>query len=214
MFGSGRKFTLTRALVWLLVLLVPAEPPVHAAEQSPQLLVRSVTASVLDTLRARGGEIGKDQGKLVALIEDQVVPYFDFRLMSVQVLGRYWRTAGEEQREQFTSVFKQLLTNTYAAVFERYEGQTVDVLGAQSTSNANRVLVPTIVNSPGKPAIEVAYRLYYGNGKWQIYDVVVDGISLLINYRSEYASALSQNSLDNLIDKLKAKNAAFKRAPD
>lgn len=211
MFGDDRKYNLATSLVLLAVFLLPVLPVVAAAEDSPQLLIRSVTSSVLDTLRSQGDEIGKDQGKLVALIQEKVVPYFDFRLMSGQVLGRYWRTASEPQRQQFTAAFKQLLTNTYAAVFGRYKDQTVDVLGTRNTGNADRVVVSTTVKSPGKPDVDVDYRLYRSNGKWQIYDVMVDGISLLINYRSEYAGALANSSLDNLIDRLTAKNASFNR---
>jgi phospholipid transport system substrate-binding protein len=210
MCGGGGRCNRATGPVLLAALLVLVVPVFAAQEQLPQELIRSVTSSVLDTLRSQGDDIRTDQNKLVALMEDKVVPYFDFRLISGQVLGRYWRTASEQQRDQFTEAFQKLLTNTYAAVFGRYEGQTVVVKAAQSTPNPDRVIVPTTVKSRGQPDIEVDYRLYLHDGKWQIYDVVVDGISLLINYRSEYGTALAQGSLDSLIARLKAKNAAFK----
>jgi phospholipid transport system substrate-binding protein len=206
---NSRDVSLLRSLVFLAALLMPVAMPVSASEESPQVLIRSVTTSVLDTLRAGGKEYDRNQPKLVALIEEQVLPYFDFRLMSAQVLGRYWRTASEQQRGQFTEAFRQLLTNTYAAVFGRYEGQTVAVLGEQNTGRPDRVMVYTTVKSPGKADVRVDYRLYNGNGKWRIYDVVADGISLLINYRTEYASVLAHNSMDSLITRLNEKNAQF-----
>ncbi len=192
----------------VLVVLLAWVNAAAAANESPQEMIRSVTGNVLETLREHNADNAMSQKQLVALIEQQVVPYFDFNLMSAQVLGRYWRNASEAQREQFTA-FRQLLTNTYAAVFGRYEGQAVEMLGMHQSGGSDRVLVSTLVKKPGKPEIKVDYRLYQNKGAWKIYDVVADGISLLINYRSEYANELSRGSLDGLIAKLQAKNTAF-----
>jgi phospholipid transport system substrate-binding protein len=211
----GRTYKL---VVWcLLALAVPMvmfADTVRADEQSAQALVQSVTTEVLDTLRREGVDIRKDRARRVALMEQSVVPYFDFRLMAGQVLGRYWRSASDEQRKGFTEVFKQLLINTYAAVFERYVDQTVEVLAAQSGGSPDRAVVPTNIKSSGEQDIRVNYRVYRSQGKWLVYDVVVDGISLLINYRSEYANFLQQQSLDTLITRLQEKNAAFVQAPN
>jgi phospholipid transport system substrate-binding protein len=199
--------------VWgLLVLVIPmlvSVKAVFADQQSPKAIVESVTTDVLHTLRTENGDIKKDPARLVSLIEQSVVPYFDFTLMAGQVLGRYWRTASAEQRKDFAEAFKQMLTNTYAAVFGRYQNQTVEVLAAQSSGSPDRALVPTNIKSAGEQDIHVDYRVYRNQGKWLVYDVIVDGISLLINYRSEYATILQQQSLDSLIARLEEKNAAF-----
>lgn len=211
MSGGGRTVELGRALVFLTVWLMPAVTAVATAEESPQALIRSVTDRVLDTLRTRSDEFDKDRGKLVALIEKEVAPNFDFSLISAQVLGRYWRTASDRQRTGFTEAFRQLLINTYAAVIGRYEGQTVEVTGALPSVNHNRIMVTTQVKTPGKPDISIDYRLYHGGGNWLIYDVIADSVSLLINYRSEYAVVLAHNSMDSLIAQLNAKNAEYAR---
>ena len=207
---SRRRYT------WILLMwIVPACLPAATAhpQDSPRALVQSVTGEVLDALRERDGETAGDRAKLVALIENRVLPYFDFRLMAAQVLGYHWRRADEAQREAFAGAFKQLLTNTYAAVFDRYNNQNIEVLEAQE-GTSGRVTVPTYIKTPGEQDIRVDYRLYRHNGKWQVYDVVVDGISLLINYRSEYSRLLQEESLDSLIARIEAKNAAFlKDAP-
>ena len=205
-----------RQFLWCLVaMLMPAcfsraaLPAGGPSDLSPQALVQAVTTDVLSALREHGGAVTESRAKLVLLIQDRVVPYFDFRLMAVQVLGYHWRRANESQRQQFTEAFRQLLTNTYAAVFGQYNNQRIEVLAAQDIGTTGRVSVPTRITAKGEPSIRVDYRLYRHNGKWQVYDVVVDGISLLINYRSEYSQALQRDSLDSLIDKLKAKNAEF-----
>ena len=200
---------LTRFPALLLVLLCLPGAAVGAKEQSPQALVEAVTGDVLGALRHQDGDLTGDREKLVALIEERVAPYFDFRLMATQVLGHHWRDATVQQRARFTAVFKQLLTNTYAAVFGRYESQTVQVHAAEKTSSPDRVMVPTSVMTPSQEDIGVNYRLYRRDGKWRVYDVVVDGISLLINYRSEYSRLLQGESLDSLIAQIEAKNAAF-----
>lgn len=201
--------------VWRLVaFFVPILLSAHAAcadEQSARDIIQSVTTEVLQTLRTDNGEIKTDPARLVKLMEQRVVPYFDSRLMAGQVLGRYWRTASDDQRQQFTAAFKQLLTNTYAAVFSRYVNETVEVLAAQSAGSPDRAVVPTTIKSPGGQDIRVDYRVHRYQGQWLVYDVVVDGISLLINYRSEYASVLQRGSLDSLIARLKEKNAEFAR---
>jgi phospholipid transport system substrate-binding protein len=215
MCDTGGKYT---PAVWCLVallvsMLIPAAA-VYAAEPSPQALVQSVTTDVLHTLHTEGADVTKDRARLVSIMEQSVVPYFDFTLMARQVLGRYWRSAGAEQRQQFTEAFKQLLTNTYAAVFGHYVNQTVEVLAAQDTGSPDRAVVPTNIKTPGEQDIRVDYRVYRNRGRWLVYDVVVDGISLLINYRAEYARILERQSLDSLIASLKEKNAAFAQAPE
>jgi phospholipid transport system substrate-binding protein len=131
--------------------------------------------------------------------------------MAAQVLGRYWRGASDAQRKQFTEEFKSLLTNTYAAVFRRYANQTVTVLATQAGGSSDRAVVPTTIKSAGEQDIRVDYRVRQTRGEWLVYDVVVDGISLLINYRSEYSNFLQRNSLDKLINRLQDKNAEFAR---
>ncbi|MGW8311516.1 MAG: MlaC/ttg2D family ABC transporter substrate-binding protein [Thiogranum sp.] len=213
--GPGARGALvTRFLALLLVMPWLSGVAVGATERSPQALVEAVSGDVLGALRNPESNITGDREKLVALIEKRVAPYFDFRLMATQVLGHYWRDASEQQRQHFTAAFKQLLTNTYAAVFRRYDNQTVQVHAAEATSSPDRVMVPTSIVTPGQQDIGVDYRLYRRGNKWQVYDVVVDGISLLINYRSEYSRLLQGESLDSLIARIEAKNAAFlKGAP-
>jgi phospholipid transport system substrate-binding protein len=211
MSGGGKAYDPGRLLVFIAVWLMLAGVAGATAEESPEALIRSVTDRVLDTLRTRGNEFDKDRGKLVALIEKEVAPNFDFRLISAQVLGRYWRPASDRQRSEFTEAFRQLLINTYAAVIGRYEGQQVEVTGTLPGVNPDRVMVTTRVTTPGKPDISIDYRLYHGGGSWLIYDVVADSVSLLINYRSEYTTVLAHNSMDSLIAQLNAKNAEFSR---
>jgi phospholipid transport system substrate-binding protein len=184
-----------------------ALPPDERLARDPYRLVSSVSAEVLDTLRGWNAQMREDQSRLVALIEDKVAEYFDFRLIAAQVLGRHWRTAGQEQQQAFTTAFRNLLINTYAAVFRNYDDQTVDTLDVQQTGSPDRVLVNTLVKQAGEADIRIDYRLYRKDSRWYIYDVVVDGISLLINYRSEYARVLQRQSLDKLIERLKEKNA-------
>jgi phospholipid transport system substrate-binding protein len=200
-------------VAWFAMLVaVPgsfAEAQAERMAQDPLGLVRSVSTEVLETLRSQNVLFQQDQNRLVALIEEKVAVNFDFRLIAAQVLGRHWRSAGEDQRQAFTTVFRALLINTYAAVFRKYDNQTVDILEVQETSSPDRVLVTTLVRQAGEQDIRVDYRLYRRELRWYIYDVVVDGISLLINYRSEYARVLQQQSLDGLIERLRQKNAEF-----
>lgn len=216
MLSLRRVGRVPRGVVCLVMLLTAqasvAEPPDDRIARDPYRLIQSVSTDILDTLRSRNAVFQEDPSRLVALIEEKVAVYFDFRLIAAQVLGHHWRTAGPEQRQAFTVVFRALLINTYAAVFRKYDNQTVDTLDAEKTSSPDRVLVPTLVRQAGEPDIRIDYRLYRKEARWYIYDVVVDGISLLINYRSEYARILQRQSLDELIERLRQKNAEFAAA--
>lgn len=198
--------------VWAIsVFLFTGE--VYAAEPSPQDMIQSITTDVLEALRSDAGDTRQDSAGLVNLMIQRVVPHLDTELMATQVLGHHWRGASETQRKQFTEEFKRLLTNTYAAVFKRYANQTVTVLAAQAGGSSNRAVVPTTIKSAGEQDIRVDYRVRQSHGEWLVYDVVVDGISLLINYRSEYSNYLQRNTLDKLITQLQEKNAEFARKP-
>jgi phospholipid transport system substrate-binding protein len=200
----------TGLTVWAISLVL-FTGEVYAAEQSPQDMIQSITTDVLEALRTDAGDSRRDPARLVDLMLQSVVPHLDTELMAAQVLGRYWRGASDAQRKQFTEEFKSLLTKTYAAVFRRYANQTVTVLATQAGGSSDRAVVPTTIKSAGEQDIRVDYRVRQTRGEWLVYDVVVDGISLLINYRSEYSNFLQRNSLDKLINRLQDKNAEFAR---
>lgn len=188
-----------------LLLLVPLLA--QGNEQHPQELVRSTAEYVLSQVRARKAELEKDSSGIFALVQERVIPHFDFRLMTRAALGRYWRQASEDQRERLTREFREMLVRTYATMLLSYSDEKVEYLPFRGKPGDKKVMVYTKVHTAdGAPPVPINYRLYRKNGDWKVYDVVVDGVSLLSNYRSSFASEIRKGGIEGLIASLEAHN--------
>ena len=192
-------------LVSLTVLM--AGIPLQAKEQSAQELVRSTADYVLSQVRARKAELEKDSSGIFALVQEKVIPHFDFRIMTRAALGRYWRQASEEQKERLTREFRELLVRTYATMLLGYSDEKIEYLPFRGKPGDKRVIVRTRVHtSDGAPPVPINYRLYRKNGEWKVYDVVVDGVSLVSNYRGTFANEVRKGGIEGLIASLEEHN--------
>ena len=196
----------SRSLLLILGLLA-ACLPLQAAPQSAQELVRSTAEYVLSQVRARKAELEKDNSGIYALVQEKVIPHFDFRRMTRAALGRYWRQATEEQKERLTREFRELLVRTYATMLLGYSDERIEYLPFRGKPGDKRVVVHTRVHTrDGAPPVPIDYRLYRENGEWKVYDVVVDGVSLVSNYRGSFASEVRKGGIEGLIASLEAHN--------
>jgi phospholipid transport system substrate-binding protein len=189
-------------LCGLLAIGTSAETP------GPEELVRDATTHVLEALRA-DPELMKDNARLYDLVDQAVLPHFDFARMSQRVLGKYWRSASEEQRQRFVEQFKRLLVNTYAHALAEYRDEDVKFLPSRARSDDD-TSVRTEVGQSGAPPIPITYEMYRTDGGWQAYDVSIDGVSLVINYRSTFSTEIRRNGIDGLIGRLDRHNAGRK----
>ena len=188
------------------VLAVAAASAPAASEPPAQELVKSTTTKVLDTLREEREAIEADPERIYSLVDQYIAPHFDLTRMSRRVLGKYWRKATPEQREGFVREFKTLLTHTYAAVLRQYSDETVTFLTPREREDRNEISVRTEIDLSDGPAIPITYELYLTDGAWKVYDVSIDGISLVINYRSTFKSEVRLNGMDGLITRLEKHN--------
>lgn len=173
----------------------------------PEELVRSTTEDVLAKLEANKKELKEDPDAVATLVQEHVLPHFDFRAMSQMVLARNWRTASEDQRERFVDAFRQLLIHTYGSSLAEYSGERIEFRPMHSDPESGRVTVSMRIHTGEGPAIPVDYKLYQRNGKpWQVFDVVVDGVSLVQNYRGSFASEVKRKGVDALIERIKERN--------
>jgi phospholipid transport system substrate-binding protein len=179
---------------------------VAATIEDPQRIVRNTGDRVLAEVTERRAELEADPSLIYPLVEDTVVPHFDFRRMSQAALGRFWRKADEAQRQAVTDEFRLLLVRTYATALLGYSGQTIQYLPVQFRQGQKKVMVPTRVAAPDAPSIPVNYRLRLKDQEWKVYDVVIDGVSLITNYRSQFATEVRRGGIDGLISSLANKN--------
>lgn len=195
----------TKTLLTVLLTLAAATAG-RAAADDAQTMVHQASDRMIAALKAERAAIKADPTRIYPLVEDIVLPHFDFERMSSWVLGRHWRTASDAQRKQFVQEFRMLLVRTYATAMAEYRDQEIVYLPLKAEAGADDVNVKSEVRNPGGPPIPVSYSVYLNNNEWKVYDVTIDGVSLVANYRTTFSSEIKQSGLDALIDKLAKRN--------
>lgn len=195
---------LTVVLVWCLALPGAARA---AGDPTPEELVRERTTKILELLKANREVYRKDHSQLYAMVDEHVLPYFDFRAMSRSVLGRYWREASEDQRARFTSAFRDLLVRTYATALLKYTNEEIVYLPFAGKPTDQTTVVRTEVRrSGGAPPVPIHYGFYRSPSGWKVYDVTIEGVSLVTSYRATYAEKIQKEGLEALIASLERSN--------
>lgn len=183
-----------------------AEQP--AVESSPDQLIQDVAQTLLNQIQAQHAELDKNPQKLYAMVDEVVLPHFDFPLMSRLVLGSAWVKADDDQKARFLEGFKTLLVKTYSNALLQYSNQKVAFDKAKPGKKPTRASVKSTISSSGSDPVYMYYRLRKKGDTWLVYDVVVDNISLITNYRGTYAAEVKRNGLDSLIQKLEEQTAS------
>ena len=177
-----------------------------AADPEPVALIRSTADYVLQQISERKAELQKDSSGIYALVKEKVLPHFDFRVMVRGAVGRYWRQATEAQKQQLTDEFREMLVRTYATTLLNYADQKIEYLPFHGQPGDRKVKVSTRIIDKAAPPVPIDYRLYRKNGEWKIYDVVVDGVSLVSSYRNSFASQIRKQGINGLIRSLREHN--------
>lgn len=201
----SRRYVLTLAprAVALFVSTVLVVSTALAAMQGPEEVVKETSDKVLEALNAENpSALKQNDERLYTLVEKIVLPHFDFRRMSMRVLGRYWRDATKEQRSRFVEEFKKLLVRTYSSALVDYANAVVKVQPVRAENNAKTVVVRTAVELQSAAPLRVNYYMYREDDNWKVYDVTVGGVSLVITYRSSFSEDIQRHGLDHLIEQL------------
>jgi phospholipid transport system substrate-binding protein len=195
---------LAAAIFLLFALAAPAR-----AEAMPDQITREATDKILALIKAHRDAYAKDHKRLYAMVDEHVLVYFDFRAMSRSVLGRFWREATEEQRTRFTNEFRDLLVRTYATALLKYNNEVIVYLPFLGKPGDKTVTVKTEVRrADGSPNIPIHYSFYNTDSAWRVYDVSIEGVSLVTNYRSTYATKIQREGVEALIAELARDNKA------
>jgi phospholipid transport system substrate-binding protein len=173
---------------------------------APDALVRSVTDKVIADIKNTGG--AHDSAKIAALVEATILPHFDFARMTRLAMGRNWRLASPAQQQALTTEFKTLLVHTYSASLAQYRDQKIEVDPLRAAPADTEVTVRTSVKKPGADPVQINYDLAKEPAGWKVYNVSVDGMSLVITYRDTFADQVHDRGIDGLIKSLAAKNAS------
>ncbi|HHM04845.1 MAG TPA: ABC transporter substrate-binding protein [Gammaproteobacteria bacterium] len=190
----------------VMVLTLAWAGGVAAAVQDPLELVQKTSEEILGKVREERAAIDNNPRRLYQLVNEIVLPHFDFERMSRWVLGKYWRRASPQQRRRFVAEFRSLLVRTYAKSLAEYTDNKIEYLPLRRRPGAEEVTVRTEVEQAGGFPIPIDYSLYLQGGSWKVFDVVIDGVSLVTNYRSTFASEVRRGGLDKLIADLADRN--------
>lgn len=177
-----------------------------SAQQAPNEMVQHVTDEVLDIVRKDRDIQNGSTAKVMELVDQKVLPHFDFMRMTALALGRDWRKASPQQQQQLADEFKTLLVRTYANALIGYRNQKVVYKPFKMKPEDIDVLVRTEIQQPGNKPIGLDYNLEFKNNEWKVYDVTVAGISLVTNYRDQFAQEVRNGGIDGLIASIAAKN--------
>jgi phospholipid transport system substrate-binding protein len=172
---------------------------------SAEAVVKVTSERVFEALSENREAIRKDPSRIYSIVNQWIVPHFDFERMSQRVLGKFWHRATKEQRTKFSAQFQTLLAHTYAAALREYTNEKVEYLPSRQRQGG-AVSVRTQIIQSGGPPIPIQYEMYQRADGWKVYDVSIDGVSLVINYRTTFASEIRSNGLDGLIERLAEHN--------
>jgi len=194
--------TMKRFAPMLLAGALLIAPSANASGPAPDALVRSTVDEVLAVIKKT-----KDSRTLVELAEKKVVAHFDFRTMTRLAMGRSWAQASPAQQQALERAFRTLLVRTYTTALSQTPADSkVEVKPAAMKPGDTEVVVTTLAFEPGRKPIQIDYRMARTDGSWKVYDVVVENLSLVINYRGSFQSEISRSGIDGLIRTIEDKN--------
>jgi phospholipid transport system substrate-binding protein len=180
---------------------------------APDELVRKSTSEVLAMLKADKDLAAGDPAKVDKLASEKILPYFNFQRMTQLAVGRPWRDATEQQKSALIEEFRKLLVRTYSSSLSQFRNQTIEVRPLKIASTDTEVVVKTVIAQSGATGIPIDYSMEKTKDGWKVFDVLIDGVSLVTNYRSSFATEIKNAGIDGLVKSLSdrnAKNAARK----
>jgi phospholipid transport system substrate-binding protein len=197
------SITLARLSGFILTLAFSAA---FAQEMKPEDMVRRVTEDVLAAIKSDKALQAGDRQKALALAEQKVMPHIDFAEATKLAVGKAWSSATPEQQQKLVSEFRAMLVRIYSNAIDVYRGQTMNVQPVSTPAGATDVTVRNQYLRPGQPPVHVDYAMRKTPQGWKIYDINVEGMSLVLTYRSEFEQVTRQSGVEGLLKRLAEKN--------
>ncbi|MGZ8096179.1 MAG: MlaC/ttg2D family ABC transporter substrate-binding protein [Methylosarcina sp.] len=200
-------------LITLLAGFLSATQGLAENLQQPQQVIQGISDQLQNKLRDKS--FSQDFARVTRFVNDVIEPHTDFNRISALVLGKHWKSATTGDRERFKIEFRSLLVRTYSRAFVEYNDWTIRYLPLNQPSGANKLIVKTEVLQPGLNPVDVNYRMFLSQGKWKVYDIMIEGVSLVTNYRSSFSEEIQRKgSLSALIDSLAKRNSEALKAKE
>jgi phospholipid transport system substrate-binding protein len=185
-----------------MAMMICAVSPVYAGVPTEE--IRTAIDQGIEILKSAKLDSNKQRSQVINQLREIVYTRFDFEEMAKRSLGSHWRRLNPQQQKEFVSAFTELLETTYADKIDLYEGQQVEYIG--ETIDKNYAEVNTRVIGKNRQSYTVDYKLHEIGGKWRIYDVIAENISLVNNYRSQFNRVVVNSSIEELIKRIRQKS--------
>jgi phospholipid transport system substrate-binding protein len=190
----------------VLLGLMPVTKGVAADLLPPQQAIHVASEKLQEKLQDKS--FTKDFAKITQFVNEVIYPHTDFDRISELVLGKLWKAATNDERERFKHEFQTLLVRTYSRAFVEFNDWSVRFLPLDMEDNATKVIVKTEILQPGIQPIGVNYRMLLSQGEWKAYDIMIEGVSLVTNYRTTFTNEVqAKGSLNAVIEGLVKRNA-------
>lgn len=181
---------------------------VYAVSVDPSKKIQNITKMLQGELKQHRSHMSKDPTFIYKIVEQIVLPSVDFVEMAKWIAGKQaWYAASTKEQNDFIKEFKQLLLRTYATALNKYTDEQIEFLPARFPANATRVQIASKIVRPGKDEIKVDYRLVAINNDWKLYDIVIEGVSILQGFQAQFSEQIRNHGVRSVIDKIKYHNA-------
>lgn len=178
-------------------------------EKDPVLQTKKVSEQLISRIDQERKQLESDSERINQLANELVFPYVDVTKMARFVMGASWRSATPEQQQTFVELFKKILLNSYARSFIKFQIDRVDFASSRAGASGKDVEIPATVVEKSGNAVAVIFRLFPAGESWKIYDVEIQGVSLLLNYRSVYANDIDQKGLPAVLEQMRTQANAL-----
>ena len=195
-----------KKLIILATVVVGLSAQLALAQEAPDALVKKNTNEILAALKADKDLAAGNQKKIEKLADEKILPLFNFTRMTQLAVGRNWKDASDAQKKSLIDEFRTLLVRTYSTSLTQFRNQTIDVKPMKMAAADTEVVVKTQVNQPGGQPVPIDYSMEKSGDSWKVYDVLIDGVSLVTNYRSSFNTEIQKSGIDGLIKSMSERN--------
>ena len=196
--SNGNSYRITLVAGWVIRPLM-----------SPVIMLERTSQQVIKILRDDQELLKKEPERVYKIIDDYILPHLDEVTMAKLAMGKNWRNASKDQKLEFVTEFKNLLVRTYSKSLLEFRDQQINYFPLKLADDAHKASVKAEVIQPGGPAISMAYRVRIKNNAWKVYDIKIDGISLVTSYRGTFTQEIRKSGIDGLLKYLRDQNSAL-----
>lgn len=197
-------------LMLLTTVLLLSQHAVAVEIESPTDMLKRASDQVIVILNEQRELIAAEPDRLFDIVQQYIIPHLDDVTMAKLALGKNWRKADNAQKIVFVDEFRELLVRTYGKSLKEFKDQTINFFPVKVPDETKKIVVKSEVLQPGGPTIPISYKMRVKNDAWKVYDISIDGVSLVTSYRGTFAQEIRKGGIEGLLSMLRNRNKRSK----